>query len=275
MLDRNPHNFCAEVEQSAFSPSNLVPGLGLSPDKMLQGRIFSYHDTHLHRIGKNYQQLPVNAPKVAVHSYNPDGAMTYNYPVGQPIYSPNSYGGPVSDPDLGGDLTWPTEGGEIGRYSYTAQAQDDDFGQAEMLYRAVLTDQGRAHTVTNILAHLGDGVSPTTRRRAVDYLTRIDADLGATVAAGLGLTDGPPAGSDQPRALRTSRRNPPDRRGPGPGTANATARTGLRRPGAVDTPSLGPGHAARPGPSEPNERSPPIIQAKQVDETAAPAVRAQ
>ncbi|HBH40512.1 MAG TPA: catalase, partial [Rhizobiales bacterium] len=69
VLDRNPANFFAEVEQSGFSPANLVPGIGLSPDKMLMGRIFSYHDTHLHRIGPNYEQLPINAPKVDVHSY--------------------------------------------------------------------------------------------------------------------------------------------------------------------------------------------------------------
>ena len=74
VLDRNPENFFAEVEQAGFSPANLVPGIGLSPDKMLMGRIFSYHDTHLHRIGANYEQLPVNAPKVEVHSYNKDGA---------------------------------------------------------------------------------------------------------------------------------------------------------------------------------------------------------
>ena len=65
VLDRNPENFFAEVEQAGFSPANLVPGIGLSPDKMLMGRIFSYHDTHLHRIGANYEQLPINAPKVA------------------------------------------------------------------------------------------------------------------------------------------------------------------------------------------------------------------
>ena len=73
VLDRNPENFFAEVEQAGFSPANLVPGIGLSPDKMLMGRIFSYHDTHLHRIGANYEQLPINAPKSPVHSYNKDG----------------------------------------------------------------------------------------------------------------------------------------------------------------------------------------------------------
>ena len=76
VLDRNPANYFAEVEQAGFSPANLVPGIGLSPDKMLMGRIFSYHDTHLHRIGPNYEQLPINAPKVEVHPYNKDAQMT-------------------------------------------------------------------------------------------------------------------------------------------------------------------------------------------------------
>src|ERR1700716_2811481 len=79
VLDRNPENHFAEVEQAGFAPSNLVPGIGLSPDKMLMGRIFSYHDTHLHRIGPNYQQLPVNAPKSHVHSYSKDGPMAYRH----------------------------------------------------------------------------------------------------------------------------------------------------------------------------------------------------
>ncbi len=79
VLDRNPENFFAEVEQAGFSPANLVPGTGLSPDKMLMGRIFSYHDTHLHRIGPNYEQLPINSPKSPVNSYNKDAAMTYHH----------------------------------------------------------------------------------------------------------------------------------------------------------------------------------------------------
>ena len=91
VLDRNPANFFAEVEQAGFSPANLVPGTGLSPDKMLMGRVFSYHDTHLHRIGPNYEQLPINAPKVEVHSYNKDGAMTYHHAGSQPVYAPNSH----------------------------------------------------------------------------------------------------------------------------------------------------------------------------------------
>jgi catalase len=109
VLDRNPQNFFAEVEQAGFSPANLVTGIGLSPDQMLMGRIFSYHDTHLHRIGTNYEQLPINAPKVEVHSYNKEGHMTYRHAGDQPVYAPNSHGGPEADPAAGSTSAgrWP------------------------------------------------------------------------------------------------------------------------------------------------------------------------
>jgi catalase len=93
VLDRNPDNYFAEVEQSAFEPNNMVPGTGPSPDKMLLARLFSYHDTHLHRIGANAMQLPVNAPRYApVHSYNRDGAMRYQNP-GAPSMPPTRSAG--------------------------------------------------------------------------------------------------------------------------------------------------------------------------------------
>src|SRR5690606_36674721 len=76
-LNRNPENFFAEIEQAAFAPSNLVPGIGVSPDKMLLGRVFAYADAQRARIGTNYLQLPVNKPKVKVNSYTFDGHMTY------------------------------------------------------------------------------------------------------------------------------------------------------------------------------------------------------
>ncbi len=109
VLDRNPANFFAEVEQSSFNPSNLVPGTGLSPDRMLMARIFSYHDTHLHRIGPNYEQLPINRPQCPVHSYNKDGHMTYHHAGDQPVYAPNSYGGPAADPARGTEIGWDVE----------------------------------------------------------------------------------------------------------------------------------------------------------------------
>jgi catalase len=186
VLDRNPENHFAEVEQSAFDPSNLVPGTGLSPDKMLMGRIFSYHDTHLHRIGPNYQQLPINAPKVPVYSYNKEGPMTFRHAGAQPVYAPNSYGGPKADPDRGRDLGWWVEAAEIGRYAYEKHAADDDFAQPGTLYREVMTDVDRDHLVTNIVAHAGNQVSDEVQFRVVAYWTSVDARLGARVAEGLG-----------------------------------------------------------------------------------------
>jgi catalase len=194
VLDRNPENHFAEVEQAAFEPSNLVPGIGLSPDKMLMGRIFSYHDTHLHRIGANYEQLPINAAKSPVHTYTKDGPMTFRHTGATPVYAPNSYGGPSADPSKEMP-TWQVEAGELGRYPYVEHAEDDDFVQAGALYRDVMTDMDREHLATNIIAHAGDGVTPEIQDRVVGYWTNVDAGLGARVAAGLGRTDGAAGGN--------------------------------------------------------------------------------
>jgi catalase len=187
VLDRNPENFFAEVEQAGFSPANLVPGTGLSPDKMLMGRVFSYHDTHLHRIGANYEQLPINSPKVPVHSYNQDAAMAYHHSGTQPVYAPNSRGGPQADPARGADLPWSVAGGELGRYAYDKHAEDDDFGQAGALYRDVMTDGERQALVSNIASHASAGVSADMQQRVLHYWSSVDADLGARVAQALGL----------------------------------------------------------------------------------------
>src|SRR4029077_10734069 len=97
---------------------------------MLMGRVFSYHDAHLHRIGTNYEQLPINAPLVDVHSYNTDGAMVFRHAGAQPLYAPNSYGGPAADQRAGADLSWHVAAGELGRHAHELHAEDDDFGQA-------------------------------------------------------------------------------------------------------------------------------------------------
>jgi catalase len=186
VLDRNPENFFAEVEQAGFSPANLVPGTGLSPDKMLMGRVFSYHDTHLHRIGPNYEQLPINAPKVEVHSYNKDAAMTYRHAGAQPVYAPNSYGGPQADPERAGAVAWNVSSGELGRFAYDRHTEDDDFSQAGTLVREVMSDSDRDHLVTNIVTHAGDHVSDEVQLRVIACWTSVDARLGARIAEGLG-----------------------------------------------------------------------------------------
>ncbi len=190
VLDRNPENFFAEVEQASFNPSNLVPGTGLSPDKMLMGRIFSYHDTHLHRVGPNYEQLPINAPQVEVHSYNKDAAMTYRHAGAQPVYAPNSYGGPQADTQRGADLGWSVDAGELGRYAYEKHAEDDDFGQPGTLYREVMSDTDREHLAMNIVGHASDDVGEQMQLRVIAYWTNVDPQLGARVAAGLGHANG-------------------------------------------------------------------------------------
>jgi catalase len=188
VLDRNPENYFAEIEQAAFNPSNMVPGTGLSPDKMLLARSFSYADTHRYRIGTNYQQLPVNRPQVEVHSYSKDGAMRYAYMPGQPVYAPNSFGGPKADPHRGDDVDWWVEAGEMLRAAYVAHKDDDDFVQPRALYQKVMTPTDREHLANNIVTHLSQGVPRTIQERAVrDYWAKVDADLGARVARGLGI----------------------------------------------------------------------------------------
>jgi catalase len=185
VLDRNPENYFAQIEQAAFEPANLVPGIGPSPDKMLQGRLFSYPDAHRYRIGANYLQLPVNQPKAQVHSYNRDGQMSYTNG-GDPTYAPNSYGGPVADPTC--EIpSWKIEAGEMVRNAYTLHRDDDDFGQPGALVRDVMDDAARDRLVSNVSGHLSNGAVDPVLTRAIDYWRNVDADLGARVAANLGF----------------------------------------------------------------------------------------
>lgn len=187
-LNRNPEHFFTEVEQSSFSPANLVPGLGLSPDKMLMGRIFSYHDTHLHRVGANYEQLPINRPRCPVHSYNQDAPMAYENSGDQPPYAPNSYGGPMARGDEASEIAWGVEGAELGRYANANHAEDDDFGQPGSLVRDVMDDEQRTELVGNIVGHAGDDdVTEDVKGRVVAYWTSVDPDIGSRVGEGLGV----------------------------------------------------------------------------------------
>jgi catalase len=184
VLDRNPANYFAEVEQAAFEPANLVRGIGPSPDKMLLGRLFSYPDTHRYRIGPNYLQLPINAPKVEVHSYNKDGAMRYRHNGNQPVYAPNSHGGPQADPSFA-ETVWGVEGGEMIRSAYQPHRDDDDFGQPGTMYREALDDDARARLVSNIVGHATNAVSGPVQKRVIEYWTNVDSDLGSRVADGI------------------------------------------------------------------------------------------
>ena len=185
VLDRNPENYFAEVEQAAFEPASMVPGIGPSPDRMLLGRLFSYPDAHRYRIGTNYQQLPINRPRAEVRSYNKDGAMRYRDNGPQPVYAPNSYGGPSADPTVS-DPSWRVAAGEIGRAAYEAHEADDDFVQARSLWRDVMTPTEREHLVTNVAVQLGNDVSTEVQVRAVEYWRNVDRELGDRVASALG-----------------------------------------------------------------------------------------
>jgi catalase len=184
VLDRNPENYFAEVEQAAFNPSNLVSGIGVSPDKMLQGRLFSYHDTHLHRLGPNYHLIPVNQAKNAPeNNYQRDGNMRVDQNGGSgPNYWPNSFHGPAPD-NVSNEPDIPLDG--VGqRHEYTHP--NNDFVQPGTLYSVVMTDQDRAHLVSNIVGNMETVPNPIQLRQcALFYLTH--EDYGTRVAQGLGL----------------------------------------------------------------------------------------
>jgi catalase len=181
-LNRNPENFFAQIEQSAFEPSNFVPGIDTSPDKMLLGRLFSYADAHRYRIGTNYTQLPVNAPKSPVHSFSKEGAMRYGWNDPKiPVYAPNSHGGPAADPAQFDDGAGWSAGGDMIRSPYVQHAEDDDWGQPGTLVREVLDDAARDRLVDNISGHLLNGVTEPVLQRAIQYWTNVDADLGKRI----------------------------------------------------------------------------------------------
>ena len=183
-LDRNPTDYHAEIEQAAFQPNNLVPGIGPSPDKMLLARLFSYADAHRARMGVNYQQIPVNAPRSPVHSYSKDGAMRINN-VSDPVYAPNSYGGPRADTARYGEPAGWYADGEIQRSAYVQHPEDDDWGQPGTMVREVLNDAERERLVNNIVGHLLNAVSEPVLQRAFEYWRNVDKSLGDKVEAGV------------------------------------------------------------------------------------------
>jgi catalase len=184
VLDRNPENYFTEVEQAAFCPGNLVPGIAASPDKMLQARLFSYHDTHVHRLGPNYHLLPVNAPKNAPErSYQRDGFMRIDANGGGgPNYWPNSFNGP--EPDISSKEPPFETSGKADHHPFTHP--NDDFVQAGNLYRDVMTDRDRENLIGNIVGHLG-GAQGRIQLRQTALFFKADPDYGRRVAEGLRL----------------------------------------------------------------------------------------
>ncbi len=184
VLDRNPENFFADIEQAAFSPANLVPGIEVSPDKLLQGRLFAYPDAIRYRLGTNFAQIPVNRPKVPVANYQRDGAMRIDGNGGAAVnYEPNGYQGPTEVPSAR-EAAIPLSGqGE--RIPYPQAGRADDFEQAGMLWR-VLGEEEKARLVTNISVHLG-GAAKAIQERQLQHFHRADADYGRRIAQALRL----------------------------------------------------------------------------------------
>jgi catalase len=183
-LDRNPTDHHSQIEQAAFEPNNLVPGIGVSPDKMLLGRLFAYADAHRHRLGVNYKQIPVNAPQAPVHTYSKDGAMRVRN-AADPVYAPNSKGGPKADAERYPEMATWTADGKFVRAAYTLHKDDDDFGQAGTLVRTVMDDAARTRLVANAVGHLKAGVSEPVLQRAFTYWRNIDKAIGDRIQKGV------------------------------------------------------------------------------------------
>ena len=179
-LDRNPENYFADVEQAAFDPANFVPGIGPSPDKMLQGRLFAYGDAHRYRLGINHTQLPVNSPHAAaVANYGRDGFMRFDGNGGlSKNYEPNSYDGPA---ETGEPLYAPPAGdGPSGTYEWDSR-EGDDFSQAGALYR-VMDEAARARLVANIAGSLSQVSKDEIVERSVAHFRAADPEYGRRVA---------------------------------------------------------------------------------------------
>ena len=185
-LNRNPDNYHADVEQVAFSPANVVPGMSYSPDKMLQGRLFGYHDAQLYRVGTNHQHLPVNSPRCPFHNQQRDGQMAgvgkfANGGAAQNYAAVEAAG--TNPQGIGfGDAGYAVSG-SIGRYD--GRGNEDDFTQAGNLYRLLSADE--KDRLTSNIAGAMKSVSDEIKQRQIGHFTKADPAYGATVRAKLGL----------------------------------------------------------------------------------------
>jgi catalase len=182
-LNRNPENYFAEVEQAAFNPQNIIDGIGFSPDKMLQGRLFSYGDAQRYRLGVNLEQIPVNRPRCPVHSYHRDGAMRVDGNYGSTLgYEPNSYGEWRDSP-------WMKEPplkvqGDV--YNYPEREYDEDYySQPGDLFR-LMTPQEQQLLFENTARAMGD-CATFIKERHVENCYKADPAYGQGVAKALGL----------------------------------------------------------------------------------------
>jgi len=188
-LNENATNYFAQIEQAAFSPAHMPPGIEASPDKMLQGRLFSYVDTHLHRLGTNYLLIPVNDAEtnknVKVCTYQRDGAMQVGDNAGgRPNYYKNSFHGPDAT-DRARHLEHATF--ESGLATRHEASEDDNFSQPRIFYTKVLDDQGRANLTQNIVDHLQQCTDKDIIRRTVAVFTNVDEGFGRKLAEKLNI----------------------------------------------------------------------------------------
>ncbi|MHB8247739.1 MAG: catalase [Acidithiobacillus sp.] len=181
-LNRNPENYFAEVEQAAFEPGNLPPGMGASPDKVLQARLLSYADAHRYRIGVNYAALPVNKPRCPVHTYHRDGHMRFDGNGGGGVnYEPNGFGGPAEaaeyrEPPL-------RLHGDADRYDH--REGNEDYRQAGNLFRLMNTEE-KGQLIGNIVTAMAS-IPQSIQIRQLGHFLKADPEYGAGVAAGLGI----------------------------------------------------------------------------------------
>jgi catalase len=183
VLNRNPENYFAEVEQATFSPGTIVPGIDFSPDKMLQGRLFAYHDAHRYRVGANHQALPINRARNEVKNYQRDGQMRFDGNGGKSVYyEPNSFGGPTESPE-DKQAAYPINGvAESVAYDH-----NDHYTQAGDLYR-LMTEEQRAHLVSNIVGAMMPVTKEDIKLRQIAHFYKADPDYGTRIAEGLGLS---------------------------------------------------------------------------------------
>jgi catalase len=180
VLNRNPENYFADVEQAAFAPSSVVPGLGFSPDRMLQGRLFAYADAHRYRLGVNYHQIPVNKPLNSVRTYHRDGVARADGNGGAShVYHPNSFDGVTARPESG---TPPYAlSGAVHRHDQRADA--DYYSQAGALYR-LMTEAQKALLTSNIAGAM-KSVPSFIQERQIEHFKKADPDYGARVEKSL------------------------------------------------------------------------------------------
>ncbi|HEX4158691.1 MAG TPA: catalase [Rhizomicrobium sp.] len=193
VLDRNPDNFFAETEQVAFCVGNVVPGIDFSNDPLMQGRLFSYLDTQLKRLGgPNFHQIPINAPKCPFANFQRDGHMRMDVPKGRVNYEPNSLAPEGARENHATGFQSFLEQGGGGKLRIRPESFADHYTQARLFYRSQ-TEVEQNHIASALIFELSKVETEAVRIRMVSHLLNIDSQLAQTVATGLGITDAKPA----------------------------------------------------------------------------------